>query len=315
MAMRRFIATVTAFALLGVLQTISHHGQADAAERTVGVIMTGNIPYYQDAHKAFVETINKEGLFQQGKVDVVTQSPAPEVMAWTNAARKFVSLDVDVIVSYGTPATLAVMKETSSIPIVFAGVYDPDEAGIRGKNITGINSSVPVATLIKNLKDITNFTKIGIVFNPDEKDTVLQAKDFSSLEGKYGFKVVLMNAEKKGEAEKLKSVDALALTTSCAAMSCVENFLGYAKTRKIPTASLMGGAEERGVIVTLSADPTEQGAEAARKVIELLKGASPSAMPVVKPSRVNLVINLKEATAMGLQIPFGILTSATRVIK
>ncbi|MGW8272735.1 MAG: ABC transporter substrate binding protein, partial [Thermodesulfovibrionales bacterium] len=139
----RFLTTVTAFALLGLILAIVPHKRAAAAERTVGVIMTGNVPYYQEAHKAFVETINREGLFQQGKVDVVTQTPAPEIMAWTNAARKFVSLDVDVIVSYGTPATLAVIKETSSIPIVFAGVYDPAEAGIKGKNITGINSNVP----------------------------------------------------------------------------------------------------------------------------------------------------------------------------
>jgi putative ABC transport system substrate-binding protein len=53
-------------------------------------------------------------------------------MSWVNAA-KLVAVGSDVIVSYGAPATLAVMNETSDMPIVFAGVYDPQSVGITGK--------------------------------------------------------------------------------------------------------------------------------------------------------------------------------------
>lgn len=296
---------------IGVAFLLFSSFHASAADKTVGVIMTGNIPYYQEMHKAFVDGMNRAGQ----NIDIVLQTPASEPMAWTNAARKLVSLGTDVIISYGTPSMLMVMKETSDIPLVFAGVYDPDAAGIKGKNITGINSKVPVATLVKHMKDITNFTKVGIVYNSNEKDTALQANDIKNLEGKYGFQSTFLNADKKGEAEKIATVNALVLTTSCAAVTCVENYLGVAKRNKIPAAALIGGLEERGIILTLSADPAEQGAETAKKVIEILKGTKPASLPVTSPSKVNLIVNLKEATRAGLQVPIDILTSATKVIK
>jgi len=285
-----------------------------AADKTIGVIMTGSIPYYQDIHKGFILEIQKDPLFQEGKIDIILQKPAPQRTAWTNAARKLVSLDVDVIVSYGTPATLAVMEQTTSIPIVFASVYDYDSAGIKAGNITGVTSKVPVSTLLKNMKAIANSTKVGVVYSKIEKDTILQANDIKGLEDKNGFKTFFISAEKKEDSEKIKHVDTL-ITTSCAAMTCVENYILLASKAKVPTASLIGGAEEKGIILTLSADPVEQGQKAAQKALEVVKGSSPSSIKIENPAKVNMIINMKAAKQLGLTLPFEVLTSATKVIK
>lgn len=288
---------------------------AEAADKTVGVIMTGNIPYYQDLHKGFIMEIQKDKLFQEGKIDIILQKPAPSRTAWTNAARKLVSLDVDVIVSYGTPSTLAVQDQTSHIPVVFAAVYDYETAGIKGKNITGITSKVPVSTLIKNMQSISKSSKFGVVYSRIEKDTILQANDIKGLEGKHGFKTFFIDAEKKNEADKINKVDTLILTTSCAAMTCVDNYVLLASNARIPTASLIGGAEEKGILLTLSANPLEQGRKAAQKTVEILKGASPSSIKIDSPSQVNMILNMKAAKQLGLTVPFEVLTSATKVIK
>jgi len=288
---------------------------AHAADNTIGVIMTGNIPYYQDIHKGFIMEIQKDKLFQEGKIDIILQKPSPSRTAWVNAARKLVSLDVDIIVAYGTPATLAVLDQTSSIPIVFAAVYDYESAGIKGKNLTGITSKVPVSTLIKNMMTIANAKKIGVVYSRIEKDTILQANDIKGLEGKHGFKTFFIDAEKKKEADKIKNVDTLILTTSCAAMTCVDNYVLLASNAKVPAASLIGGAEEKGILLTLSANPLEQGRKAAQKVIELIGGASPSSIKIENPSQVNMILNMKVAKQLGLTVPFEVLTSATKVIK
>lgn len=277
--------------------------------------MTGSIPYYQDVHKGFILEIQKAPMFQEGKIDVILQKPAPQRTAWTNAARKLVSLDVDIIVSYGTPATLSVMEQTSSIPIVFASVYDHESAEIKGKNITGVTSKVPVSTLLKNMKAISNSTRVGVVYSRIEKDTILQANDIKGLEDRHSFKTFFISAEKKEDAEKIKRVDSLILTTSCAAMTCVENYILLASNAKVPTASLIGGAEEKGIILTLSADPVEQGRKAAQKALEILKGVSPSNIKIENPSKVNMILNMKAAKQLGLTVPFEVLTSATKVIK
>ncbi len=285
---------------------------ATAAEKTIGVIMTGNIPYYKDMHKAFTEGLAAEGV---GKVEIVLQTPTPETMSWANAARKLISVGADIIVTYGAPATLTVMGETSEIPIVFAGVYDPQALGMMGKNATGVSSKVPVASLVKNLKGITNFTTLGVVFSESEKDTVLQANDVKQLEASFGFKSSRFSVKKADDIAKIANVDALFLTTGCAAMHCVTNIIGVARKAKIPTGTTIGGGESSGIILTLSANPQEQGKEAAKIAAKVIKGAKPSSIPVEPPKKIDLIVNLKEATDMGLKVPFDLLTTATRVIK
>ncbi len=283
-----------------------------AAEKTVGVILTGDTPYYRAIHKAFTEELQKRGI----KAQVLLQSPAPETVAWMNAVRKLVAVDVDYIVTYGGPVTAAAVSETSSIPVIYAGVFDPEALGITlKKNATGISSKVSLIGVVKMLKDMVPFERLGIVYNETEKDTVKQAGEIEALGGKFGFKPVRVSIKKFGDAVKIKDVDALMMTTSCAAVICADDVVGACRRQKIPTASAIGGAEERGVILTVSADPSEQGREAAEMLAQALAGAKPFSIPARATKKVDVVINLKEATELGVKVPIDVLTSATRVIK
>jgi putative ABC transport system substrate-binding protein len=98
-------------------------------------------------------------------------------------------------------------------------------------------------------------------------------------------------------------------------MHCVNNIIGIAKKLKIATATMIGGGENSGVILTIAANPQEQGREAAKIVAKIIKGATPASIPVQQPKKIDLIINLREATDMGFKIPFDLLTSATKVIK
>ncbi len=287
---------------------------ASAAQKTLGIIMTGNTPYYKDVHKSFTETLAAEG-FGPGNIETIVQTPSPVPMSWTNAARKLVTVGSSVIVSYGAPATISAMNETSDIPIVFAGVYDPQALGVTGKGVTGISSKVPMAGILRDLKSITNFSTLGVVFNDSEKDTVVQANEVRHLEGAYAFKSTRFNVKKASDSAKIANVDAILLTTSCAAMHCVSNITGIAHKSKIPTASTIAGGETAGVILTVTADPHEQGREAARMVARILRGAKPASIPIAQPKKIDVIVNLREATDIGLKVPFDLLTSATKVIK
>jgi putative ABC transport system substrate-binding protein len=299
---------------VAVLIFVGAVSAAGAAGKTVGVIMTGNIPYYKDVHKSFIDTLTAEG-FGPGTVEVILQTPSPDAMSWTNAARKVIASGADIIVCYGAPATLAVLRETSDVPVVFAGVYDPHAAGATGGNTTGVSSKVPVASLIRNLKSITNFSSLGVVFNDAEKDTTLQANEVKQLEGTFGFRSSRFNVKRAEDVAKIANVDALFLTTGCAAMHCVSNILGSAHKAKIPTVATIGGGESGGVILTITANPQEQGRVAAQLAGKVLKGAKPSSLPVEQPKKVDMTINVREATELGLKVPFDLLSSATRVIK
>ena len=136
---------------------------AAAADKTVGVILSGNITYYQEIQKAFAVTLVKEG-FDHSKVDTLLQMPSPDTLSWTNAARKLVVADVNVLVTYGAPSALAAIRETKSIPIVFAGVYDPAAIGVAARNIAGISSKVPLTSLLRYLRKLMPFTRLAVVY-------------------------------------------------------------------------------------------------------------------------------------------------------
>jgi putative ABC transport system substrate-binding protein len=282
---------------------------AQAAGEMVGVIMTGDIKYYRDIHDAFIKGMS--GM----DVEVVVQKPTPEPMSWANAARKLVALDSDVIVSYGTPATLMTMKATSEIPIVFAAVYTPKAMKVTGKNATGISSTVPMRTIVEDLKTIKDFLRLGVIFNKSEKDTILQAREIKKLGTSMGFKTVLFSVRKTVNSTMIKDIDALLLTASCAGMQCIKDVVSLARKDKVPTASAIKGGERTGVVLTIAAKPEEQGREAANMVKKVLGGTKVSDIPVMEPQKIDKIINVKEASAIGINVPSKILGSATEVIR
>ncbi len=284
-----------------------------AEEKTIGVVLTGNISYYKEIHDAFSSELAAG--FPPGSIKFLRQNPNPDQMSWVNAVQKLSTLGSDIIISYGAPATLVAISEAGNIPVVFAGVYDPAELGLTGKNATGVSSKVPVAGVLKNLKSITPFSKLGVVYNDAEKDTVLQANDVKQLEAGLKFSSVRINYKKPVDSSKIADIDALLLTTACTAMHCVNNIIDIARQKKIPVVATISGGEGSGVILSIFPNPAEQGREAAKKAALVLKGTKPSAIPFEQPKKIDMVINMKEATALGLKVPFDLLTSATRVIK
>jgi putative ABC transport system substrate-binding protein len=280
----------------------------------VGVILTGDIPYYREIHESFVEGLKAES-YGPDKIEIILQKPVPNTMSWTNAVRKLVTFDAKVIISYGGPATLTAVNESSGIPVIFAAVYMPEDMGISMKNATGISSDIPVASILKKLSAIVNYSKLGIIYSASEEDTVIQARKAQALAETMNFTSEVIDLAKKRGRLDLSGLDAIFMTTSCAGMRCVDDIVGLARKAKIPTAASIGGAAEKGVLLTISANTHEQGVVASSMVAEVLRGSSPSAIAPKRATKIEFVVNLREANSLGLKIPFDLLTGATRAIK
>jgi putative ABC transport system substrate-binding protein len=290
---------------------------AGAGDKTIGVVMAGNIGYYQELHRAFTNGLIKEG-FDRRKVDTLLQMPAADPLSWTNAVRKLVVADVNVLVTYGgAPATLAI-RETKSTPIVYAGVYDPAGIGLSARNMTGISSKVPITSLLKYSKKLTNFTKLAVVYNELEPDSVKQVEELTALEGQYGFQTVKMAVKRLDDARALTyagKADVVFISVSATVNEALADIVKTAHGSKIPTLSQTGGSGDKGVILTLAPSAIEQGEAAARMVARILNGENPASIAPQVPKLVELVLNLKEATALGLKPSMDLISDATKVIK
>ena len=290
---------------------------AAAGDKTIGVVMSGNIGYYQEIHRAFANGLIKEG-FDRRQVDTLLQMPAPDPLSWANAIRKLVVADVNVLVTYGGAAAALSYKETKSVPIVYAGVYDPAGIGVAARNVTGISAKVPLTSLLRYAKKLSNFTKLAVVYNELEPDSVKQVEELVELESQYGFKTVKMAVKRVDDARALTfagKADVVLISVSSVANEAVDAIVKAAHDSKIPTLSQSGAAGEHGVLLTLAPSAAEQGEAAARMAAKLLTGEKPAAIPAEAPKRIELVLNLKAATEMGIKPSMELVADATKVIK
>jgi putative ABC transport system substrate-binding protein len=279
----------------------------------IGVILAGDIPFYEAIHQSMLAELAE--IMPGEKHEIIFQNPIPDPMSLTNSARKLNTLGVNIMVTYGLPATLTSMKVITDTPIVFAGVYNPESLSLEGKNATGISSTVDISELVTKLHELSGFKNLGVIFNKSEKDSIMMVQEVKKLEASLGFKTILVNVTTSIDEKMLANADALLLTSCSAGNAVIKELVNIARRNKAPSGSATGCGVQDGIILSLSAPSDEQGKATAGIIKQVLAGSAPSSIPLRKPSTTEFIINQKEAQAMGLTIPRSMLDSATTIIK
>jgi len=286
------------------------------AEKRIGVIMTGDIQYYRSMHESFVAELGRK--FSGGeKLEIILQRPFPDPIAWSNAARKLIAFDVDLIVTYGSPATQAVIHEKSRTPLVHAGVYEPDQAVVGGKNVTGCGFKVPLSSIIRYFKSLKTVESIGIVFSSIEEDSVRQFKTMKALAEQQGIKVEQVDIRSRGDLSKLTTSipDAVFITGSSLVHLWLDDILSILRKEQVLTADIFPDDLDSGVLMTLSQPSHSQGEMAANMASQILHGEKPDKMRAYTFRDTELVFNRVEARHFDIDFPLHLLIEATRVIE
>lgn len=282
------------------------------AQHRIGVIMTGDIEYYRAMHEAFVEELNDR------PVEIILQRPFPDSIAWSNAARKLIALDVDLIVAYGSPAAQAVLHERSDIPVVYAGVYDPENAALAGRNVTGCGFKVPLSSLLRYCKRLKEINSFSVVFSSLEEDSVRQNSEFQVLADQQGIKFNRVDIRTRKDVEQLQDVrngDAVFITGSALAHLWMSDILTIVHEQGHPTADIFPDPFEAGVLITLYPPPQAQGKMAAEMTAAILGGTRPEDIKMELFRKTELVFNLVAAESIGIKFPIQLIVEATKVIK
>lgn len=314
-----------AFTLALLLASLLGHAPAYAKEQFVAVIITGDLHRYREAHEAFVKVLRAGGL-SEDKVKIYVQTPNPDPMSWANSIRKAVGVGADIIVAYGAPAAMAAKKESRDVPVLFADVYDPVGLGIvkdlavPGGEITGVSGKTPLETLLKAFGEVQATKKMGVLYSSDDKGSVLQTQQLEGLARSHGITIIKKDSRRPEEVSAAldalaSQVDSLFVTESALLHLRINEIMESCAQKKLPVLSQIPGLCEKGALVTLEADPTEQGQLAAVYALQILSGKKAHTLPIFTPKKVSLVVNLKAAERLGMKVPFQALSMATRVIK
>jgi putative ABC transport system substrate-binding protein len=296
-----------------------------ASGKLVAVVMTSDMNRYKDAHRAFIKTLAANG-FDQEHLDIIVQIPNPDPISWANSARKVIAIGADIIITYGAPATLAAMRETVDIPIVFADVYGPVETGVTrnttvtGRNITGVSSKVPMITLIKTATMVKPIHNMGVIYNSREIGSLVQLNEVKQAAAQMGFKIFTINVTSVAGLDLslnplLAKVDCVYVSECAAGSRGFEKIVYRASENRIPIISQMPAAADRGALISLEISPEEQGQLAGESAVKVLNGMKIGHIPLATPKKTEMIINLRTAKALALQIPFQVLSVATRVLK
>lgn len=245
-------------------------------------------------------------------------------------AAELVRLKLDVIVTPGTPASLAAKQATSTIPIVFAGVADAVGAGLVANfarpagNITGLTgiSAELGGKRLELLKEVVpKASRVAVLYNPADQSNVLVFKALQESAPTLGLTLQPLKVRGSGEFEgafvamSRKRAHALFGAAGVLTTEHRKALVDLAAKRRIPAIWGERQFVEAGGLMSYAVNFYDQVRLAATYVDKILKGAKPGDLPVEQPTRFELVINLETATALGLTIPQWVLLRADEVIR
>ena len=282
----------------------------------IAAMMSSDQPRYREAHRAFVKAIAARGYGAPG-TEIILQTPNPDQLSLINTVRKFNAYRPDLIVAYGAPAALTALREADGIPVVSVDVF-ATETPLKG--MCGVSSRVPMVTLLKTLQGIRPYRRIGVLYTPHEAGSQRQLDDIKKFSGQFGLTVIEASVTSPASLDAvlnklLDKVDAIVTTESAVVSHQFEKIVAKSRAKNLPVASTMPDAAEKGALVSLEINPNEQGHLAAGMAARVLEGAKTEYLFLLSPHRIDLVINMRIAREMGIEVPFAVIGTATRLIK
>lgn len=282
----------------------------------IAAMMSSDQPRYRDAHRAFVKSMAMRG-YAVPNSEIILQTPNPDPRSWSNTVRKFNAHRPDLIVAYGAPAALVAFKESDGIPVVSVDVFAAEQPQ---KGMCGVSSRVPMVTLLKTMLGIRHYQKVGVLYSPREAGSQRQTDDIRKYSGQLGITVLEGVVTSQATLDTslnslLDKAEVIVVTEGGLISKQIDRIISKSRARNIPVVSTMPDAAESGAVVSLEINPKEQGLLAAEMASRILEGAKTENFSLVNPRRIDLVINMRVAREMGIQIPFNVLGTATRLIK
>ena len=265
------------------------------------------------------QNIAFESRFAEGKID---QLPG--------LAAELVGLKVDVIVTSGTPASLAAKQATGTIPIVMAQLADPVGAGLvaslgrPGANVTGLTTqdadlSGKRLGLLKEV--VPNVSRIALLIDETNPGTVLVARETQVAARSVGVELQSLGVRGPDELDRAFSAmkearaGALIVESSSMLFTARTRLADFALKNRLPTMFAQREYADAGGLMAYAADFSDLFRRTATFVDKILKGAKPADLPVEQPVKYDFVINLKTAKALGLDMPPTLLAQADEVIE
>jgi putative ABC transport system substrate-binding protein len=305
------------------------NAQTTPTVRRIGYLGSGTPDTLEDIEQQYV-SLRKLGWMDGGNLLVERRYADGRIELLTTLAKELVRLKVEVIVTLGTPATLAAKRATNTIPIVFWSAADPVGSGLvaslakPGGNVTGYAIAGPEinSKRMQVLRELLpSVQRVGMLENSTNPYYRQARADLDQAARSLGMQMIFVEV---GGASELPNAVAEVSRRGGQALLVPTDPLFYdnrievmqaALKHALPTTVSRKLIREIGGLISYADTEEENNDRAAAFTDRILRGAKPSDLPVEEPNKYMLIINLKTAKALGLTIPQSLLLRADEVIR
>jgi putative tryptophan/tyrosine transport system substrate-binding protein len=297
---------------------------------TIGYLGNSSLSLESDLVNAFLEGMRQHGYVEGQNFVIKYQWAEGHEERYAVLARELVRLKPDVILTAGTPGTLAAKQATQSIPIVAASAGDPVAAGLvsslakPGGNVTGLSTLGPELEgkrleLFKQA--VPNLSRVIALLNPANPFATIGWKATQSAAKALGVSLQSVEVGNLNDLDvalatiKKARPDGLIVVPDRVLLAYRAPIVQFVAKNGIPGMFPFREFAQEGGLMAYGPDYTDVFRRAAAYVDKILKGSKPADLPVEEPTKFELVINMKTAKALGLTISQSLLVRADRIIE
>jgi putative tryptophan/tyrosine transport system substrate-binding protein len=320
-------STVVRLAAAVLLLAGSVAAQAQQAARVYRIGLVSPTSPAPAVFDAFRQTLRELGYVEGRNVIFEARYADEKPERLPELVAELIRLKVDVIVSGSTVGVLAAKKATTTIPIVFATVFDPVGSGIvanlahPGGNITGVAVGISGvgfggkwAELLNDA--VPNVSQVAVLWNSTNPSSASYVQEVQSAARSLKMKLHLLDAgnprnlDRAFAAIDASGVQGIIVTADPFFIASRARLVQLAASKRLPAVYFSKLFVDAGGLMAYGASFEDSYRRAATYVDKILKGAKPADLPVEQPTKFELVINLRAAKALGLTIPARVLLRA-----
>jgi putative tryptophan/tyrosine transport system substrate-binding protein len=275
----------------------------------IGILGATSLRAAEGFLNAFRDGMRERGYVEGQNLAIEYRAPADASEQNREVAADLVRGGYDVILAWTTPSVIAARHATSTVPIVFVGVADPVGLGLvaslarPGANVTGIANfaSDLSGKMIELLREIVpGMRRLGAVRNPDNSGVTVQLRQLVDAAHTLGRQSGVQGVVMLADSSLIEHAGAIA---------------ALAQQARLPTVFQRRENVLAGGLLSYGPDIRDAFRQLAGYVDRVLKGARPADIPVEQPTKIELVINLKTAKALGIDVPWFLQQRADEVIE
>jgi putative tryptophan/tyrosine transport system substrate-binding protein len=304
--------------------------RAQEPRRVIGSLGSGSSDTWARAVTAFVQGLKDTGFIEGNNISIEWRWAADQYSRLPSLAGELVSRRVAVIACFDTPSAFAAKAATGTIPIVFGTGADPVKIGLvdsfnqPGGNLTGISNLISGLgpkrfELLHEL--IPNASTIAVLVNPDNPNAPAYAPETQAAADALRVHLEVLTASSEDDLEMAFTIiaqrraEALVVMADPIFLSRGQQLVVLAARHAVPAIFPIRMYAELGGLVSYGTDYIEEYQKMGTYTGKILKGAKPIDLPVQQSTKLELVINLKTAKALGLTVPDKLLAIADEVIE